>query len=174
MADALQASNVNLRAGDFEQQDDEIVVDAGHLRPRRPGLGDLVIHIAGDRPVYLKDVAKVIDGPAEVDSYSWIGFGPAAKNPLARRPKRRCRPCTARSAVGTATGEFYPAVAYRRGQAEGEQRRLGGRRRRATAWSELAKTLPARRRPLPHHPRLRRDGQREGQRPGREPGRSPC
>ncbi|MBN2022277.1 MAG: efflux RND transporter permease subunit [Pirellulales bacterium] len=44
-------------------------------------MGELVIQIAGDRPVYLKDVAKVIDGPAELDSYSWIGFGPAAHGP---------------------------------------------------------------------------------------------
>ena len=29
------------------------------------------------RPVYLKDVvATVIDGPAEIEAYSWIGFGP--------------------------------------------------------------------------------------------------
>ncbi len=27
--------------------------------------------------MYLKDVAKIVDGPAESDSYSWIGFGPA-------------------------------------------------------------------------------------------------
>ena len=32
-----------------------------------------------DRPVYLRDVATVQDGPEEVKSYSRIGFGPAEK-----------------------------------------------------------------------------------------------
>jgi len=78
---ALRASNVNVRAGRFEQQDTEGVVEAGTLIRDAKDLEDLVIQISGDRPVYLKDVATVIDGPAEVDSYSWIGFGPAAESP---------------------------------------------------------------------------------------------
>jgi len=81
VADALRASNVTLRAGRFDQQNREYVVDAGTFVEDAQELGELVIQIAGDRPVYLKDVATVIDGPAEVDSYSWIGFGPAARNP---------------------------------------------------------------------------------------------
>jgi len=81
VAQALRAANVNLRAGQFAQQDRETVADAGAFVGDARELNDLVIRIAGDRPVYLKDVATVIDGPAEVDSYSWVGFGPAAGNP---------------------------------------------------------------------------------------------
>ena len=82
VARALRASNVNVRAGDFQQQDEELVVDAGTFVRDARDLGDLVISISGNRPVYLRDVAEVIDGPAEVESYSWIGFGPAAANPM--------------------------------------------------------------------------------------------
>ncbi|MBN1910747.1 MAG: efflux RND transporter permease subunit [Pirellulales bacterium] len=81
VAQALRASNVTLRAGKYEQQDKEYVVEAGTFIRDAQELGDLVIQLWGDRPVYLKDVATVIDGPAEADSYSWIGFGPAAENP---------------------------------------------------------------------------------------------
>jgi len=81
IARALRAANVNLPAGRFSQQDREVVAYAGTYIGDASELNDLVVRIAGDRPVYLKDVAAVIDGPAEVDSYSWIGFGPAAKNP---------------------------------------------------------------------------------------------
>ncbi|MBN1395013.1 MAG: efflux RND transporter permease subunit [Pirellulales bacterium] len=81
VAQALRAANVNLPAGKYTQQDSEIVAYAGSYVGDSQELNDLVIRIADDRPVYLKDVARVIDGPAEVDSYSWIGFGPAAKNP---------------------------------------------------------------------------------------------
>ena len=80
---ALKASNVQLCSGHFDQQDAEIVVDAGTFVRDAMDLGNLVIALSGDRPVHLKDVAEVIDGPAEAESYSWIGFGPAAQNPEA-------------------------------------------------------------------------------------------
>jgi len=81
VADALRASNVQLPSGRFEQQDREIVVEAGAFLQDAAEVEDLVINVAGDRPVYLRNVATVVDGPAETESYSWIGFGPAAENP---------------------------------------------------------------------------------------------
>ena len=77
VARALRASNVNVRAGTFEQQDREFVVDAGTFVPGARVLKDLVVNIAGNRPVYLGDVATVTDGPDEAERYTWIGFGPA-------------------------------------------------------------------------------------------------
>ncbi len=78
VAGALQASNVNQRTGQFQQQDRQFVVDTGSFIKDVQDLPNLVVHVAGGRPVYLKDVADILDGPAEVESYSWIGFGPAA------------------------------------------------------------------------------------------------
>jgi len=77
VANALRASNVHLRSGQFEQQNRRFIVDAGDFVRDAKELGDLVVQLSGDRPVYLKNVATILDGPAEVDSYSWIGFGPA-------------------------------------------------------------------------------------------------
>jgi multidrug efflux pump subunit AcrB len=77
VADALRAGNANLRSGEFEQQNRQFIVEAGTFFDDVSDLQDLVVNVMGDRPVYLKDVAKIIDGPAEVDSFSWIGFGPA-------------------------------------------------------------------------------------------------
>ncbi len=82
VAQALQAANVQLRSGRFEQQDRQMVVEAGLYVRDALELGELVVHVHQDRPVYLKDVARVIDGPEEAETYSWIGFGPAAQNPL--------------------------------------------------------------------------------------------
>jgi multidrug efflux pump subunit AcrB len=81
VAQALQVSNVQLRAGQFEQQDREIVVEAGTFVRDAQDLQGLVVQLSGNRPVHLRDVADVLDDPAEADSYSWIGFGPAAQNP---------------------------------------------------------------------------------------------
>ncbi len=90
IAAALQASNVNQRSGQFEQQDQQFIVETGVFIKDVKDLSNLVVHIAGDRPVYLKDVADILDGPAEVESYSWIGFGPADEEEV--------------------LGDFYPAV----------------------------------------------------------------
>ncbi len=89
VARALKAANVNVRAGHFEQQDEEFVVEAGRFVRDAKALETLVIGLSDNRPVYLKDVAEVIDGPAEVDGYSWIGFGPAAQNPKAPKDQPR-------------------------------------------------------------------------------------
>ncbi len=89
VAEALRASNVNVRAGEFEQQNEQFVVEAGTFIRNAADLENLVIQVSGGRPVYLKDVADVLDGPAEVESYTWIGFGPAAQNPYDAKDKSR-------------------------------------------------------------------------------------
>lgn len=77
VATALRASNAQLRSGSFQQQDQEWIVEGGTFVEDAIALGDLVIGVTDDRPVYLREVANILDGPAEVDSYTWIGFGPA-------------------------------------------------------------------------------------------------
>ncbi len=96
VASALQASNVNQRAGGFDQQEQRFVVDAGTFIRDASDLNRLVVSVAHGRPVYLQDVASISDGPAEPESYSWIGFGPAADDST--------------STAETAAGDVYPAV----------------------------------------------------------------
>jgi len=95
VATALKASNVNMRSGQFDQQDQSFLVESGTFFRDASELQNLVVQVAQDRPVYLKDVATIIDGPAEAESYSWIGFGPAAK---------------VEESYSTLPGEFSPAV----------------------------------------------------------------
>ena len=104
VARAIQASNVQLRAGSFEQQDEEFVVEAGTFVRDARELGELVVNLSGDRPVYLRDVAEVSDGPAEVKDYGWIGFGPAAKQPHAPKDP------AAWQKASIPDGRLYPAV----------------------------------------------------------------
>lgn len=77
VATALQASNAQLRSGSFQQQNQEWIVEGGTFVRDAIDLGNLVIGVNDDRPVYLREVANIMDGPAEVDSYTWMGFGPA-------------------------------------------------------------------------------------------------
>lgn len=77
VAEALQLSNVNRHAGSFQQLNTEHLVEAGSFFADADELKRLVVNVADGRPVYLGDVADVVDGPAEVQDYSWIGFGTA-------------------------------------------------------------------------------------------------
>jgi multidrug efflux pump subunit AcrB len=75
---ALKGANVNVRAGTMDQHNREIVVDAGAFIKTADEVAGLLVGVQGDKPVYLRDVAEVIDGPEEVESYTRITFGPGA------------------------------------------------------------------------------------------------
>ncbi|MCB9784308.1 MAG: efflux RND transporter permease subunit [Candidatus Omnitrophica bacterium] len=75
---ALSASNKRVDAGGFENLNRVIQVQSGDFIQSAEELSNLVVNVVDGIPVYLKDVAKVFDGPDEIESYSWIGFGPAA------------------------------------------------------------------------------------------------
>ncbi len=79
---AVRGANVTVTAGDFTRGDESFVVQAGQAFANAGELRDLVVRVAGDRPVFLKDVARIVDGPAEVDSYVRHGWGPAKEFPL--------------------------------------------------------------------------------------------
>jgi multidrug efflux pump subunit AcrB len=74
---ALQAANVTLTSGQFERNDEVYRVDAGTAVARADELRDLVVAVSAERPVYLRDVATVVDGPEEATNYVRHGWGPA-------------------------------------------------------------------------------------------------
>ncbi len=76
---ALGISNTRQPAGGFDSLDRHLTVEAGAFFTRVGELRRAVVNVVDGVPVYLEDVAEVIDGPAERDSYTWIGFGPAER-----------------------------------------------------------------------------------------------
>lgn len=90
---ALGVSNVRHPAGGFDRLDRHVTVDVGDFFGDVEALRRAVVNVVDGTPVFLGDVAKVLDGPAERNSYTWIGFGPAA-GPEAE----------------AASGRFFPAV----------------------------------------------------------------
>ena len=88
---ALGVHNQQLPAGEVERANKVYEIEAGAFIHSARELSSLVVNVVDGIPVYLKDVANVIDGPAEIDNYTWVGFGPAAE-------KKK-------------DGTFYPAVA---------------------------------------------------------------
>jgi multidrug efflux pump subunit AcrB len=75
---AFDISNKLLPAGDLQVMNRNIVVEAGDFIRSAAELSKLVVNVVDGVPVYLDDVARISDGPAEANSYTWIGFGPAS------------------------------------------------------------------------------------------------
>jgi multidrug efflux pump subunit AcrB len=77
---ALGVSNINRPAGSFDRLDYNFTVEVGDFFSNAQSLRRAVVNVVDGVPIYLEDIAKVVDGPAERASYTWIGFGPASPN----------------------------------------------------------------------------------------------
>jgi multidrug efflux pump subunit AcrB len=73
---AVQASNLQVPAGAIERDDAAINVRAGGIIRDAQELGALVVGVSKGGPVFLSEVARVDDGPAERVSYVRHGWGP--------------------------------------------------------------------------------------------------
>ncbi len=78
LAGALQLSNAQLEAGDFTRAGQTVRVEAGPFLRSADDVRELMVGVHAGRPVYLRDVAEVTDGPDEPATYTRLSFGPGA------------------------------------------------------------------------------------------------
>jgi len=83
---ALQASNVSHSAGTLVQNNREVLVQTGMFLSDASEVSQLVVGVSDGKPVFLRDVAEVLDSADQPKSYVWMGTGAAAgdKNIAAR------------------------------------------------------------------------------------------
>ncbi len=74
---AIQVTNTSGIVGDFAREDKTFRVEAGNAVLIPEELRELVVAVHGDRPVFLKDVCSIVDGPEEITQYVRHGWGPA-------------------------------------------------------------------------------------------------
>ncbi|MCP5488861.1 MAG: efflux RND transporter permease subunit [Verrucomicrobia bacterium] len=74
---ALKMSNAQMQSGSFEQNNATVLVEAGPFLADAREVMNLIIGIHENKPVYLRDVATIVDGPDEVSTLTRLGFGPA-------------------------------------------------------------------------------------------------
>jgi multidrug efflux pump subunit AcrB len=104
---ALKGANVNVRAGTMDVLNQEIVVDAGPFIKSPEEINELVIGVHEGKPVYLRDVARIVDGPEDVTTYTRLLLGPgAARDPETKHIKGE---------QGKAYNQVTIAVAKRKG-----------------------------------------------------------
>jgi len=102
---ALGAANVNVSAGRFERAGREIELEAGPFLGSATEVGATPVADAGGVPVLLRDVARIEDGPAEADTITRMGFGPAAAEVVAVGDASEVRPGEVRPAVTIAVAK---------------------------------------------------------------------
>ncbi len=76
---ALSKANFMVPSGSFSTMNQQYVVQTGGFLTDTKEVENVVVGIVNDKPIYLKDVASVIDRPGEATDYTFIGFGPAAE-----------------------------------------------------------------------------------------------
>jgi multidrug efflux pump subunit AcrB len=74
----LQKANFMLPSGAFSSGNQEYLVTTGAFLKNADEVGNLVVNLANGKPVYLRDVAMIKDGPEEPSSYVFMGLGPAS------------------------------------------------------------------------------------------------
>jgi multidrug efflux pump subunit AcrB len=102
---ALTAANVNVRAGRFDAGERTVQLDAGPAFQSADEIAATVVKVAAGKPVYLRDVARVVDEPAEAESYTRIGFGQAAKDSKLIDPETAAKVGEERQAVTLAVSK---------------------------------------------------------------------
>ncbi len=75
---ALQAANSGLPVGELLSGNHSVTVDAGEFLQSARDSGDLVVGVHGGRPILLRDVANLRDGPPPPIRYAW--YAGAAKD----------------------------------------------------------------------------------------------
>jgi multidrug efflux pump subunit AcrB len=76
---ALQKANFLLPSGSFPTGNREYLVETGAFLKNSEDVGDVVTGLFNGRPVTLRDVAAIADGPEEPAAYVFMGLGPAAE-----------------------------------------------------------------------------------------------
>jgi multidrug efflux pump subunit AcrB len=71
---ALRGADASITAGAFSLADKEVTVSSDSFISDPGDVQKLMVSVHEGRPVYVRDTARVIDGPEEAHNYSRIGF----------------------------------------------------------------------------------------------------
>ena len=75
IANKIQASNQQMGSGSFNNNDNQFLVKTGNFIENAEELSNLVVGINNGSPVYLKQMAEVVDGPEIPSQFVSFGYG---------------------------------------------------------------------------------------------------
>jgi len=79
IAMSLAAANQASETGAYPSINGQVLIHTSGFLKTREDVKSVVVGVHGQKPVYLRDVAEVIDGPEEPTQYVFFGPGPAAE-----------------------------------------------------------------------------------------------
>ena len=79
VSEMIRANNQQLDAGSFNKNDREFLVNTGKFLQAVEDVENLVVGVDEGRPVYLQQVATIMDGPELPKNYVSLGFGKASE-----------------------------------------------------------------------------------------------
>lgn len=77
VARQIQGSNVQMPAGNLLRRDSVIAVSTGNFLATAEDVGNLVVGVNQQHPVYLRQIARVEEGPETPSQYVLFGYGKA-------------------------------------------------------------------------------------------------
>ena len=78
----IQGSNAQMMSGSLLNNNTSFAVETGNFLRNSEEIGNLVVGVNQQQPVYLRQIAKVEEGPATSNQYVSFGFGSAEKHNL--------------------------------------------------------------------------------------------
>ena len=77
----LRDANQQLAAGSFSQENREILIETGGFLKDADDVAAVVVGVHDGKPVYLRDVSRIVDGPEEPSQYVLFGTREATEEP---------------------------------------------------------------------------------------------
>jgi multidrug efflux pump subunit AcrB len=74
----VSAANQAADAGSYPSRAGQIIIHTGGFLHTLEDVKNVVVNVHNGKPVYLRDVADIVDGPSEPFQYVFFGTGPAA------------------------------------------------------------------------------------------------
>ncbi|RUT79894.1 efflux RND transporter permease subunit [Ancylomarina longa] len=75
IAQQIQIANQQVGSGSFNKHDQEYLVETGRFLENAEDVENLVVGVYNNSPIYLKQVANVVDGPEIPSQYVSFGYG---------------------------------------------------------------------------------------------------
>jgi multidrug efflux pump subunit AcrB len=77
----LRQANKQFAAGGLTSENREVIIETGAFLQNAEDVGNVVVGVVGGKPVYLREVAEVVDGAEEPGQYVFFGEGRAGVSP---------------------------------------------------------------------------------------------
>ncbi|HLV70878.1 MAG TPA: efflux RND transporter permease subunit, partial [Xanthomarina sp.] len=79
VSEMIKANNAQLSSGSFDKNDTEFLINTGKFLESVTDVENLVVGVQQNQPIYLKQVATILDGPEVPQNYVSLGFGQASE-----------------------------------------------------------------------------------------------